>query len=56
LSAVHLMNIYCSGRQMTCELFHDIFESSMDGEASSATCCDFFSGGMRSVTEYSNCC
>lgn len=55
-SAVHLMSIFVSGRQMTAELFHDIFQSSKEGEASAATCCDVFSGAMRSLTQYTNCC
>ncbi|CAE7487053.1 unnamed protein product [Symbiodinium pilosum] len=55
-SAIHLMNIYCGGRQMTAELFHDVFETSTDGEVSRATCCDFAAGGMRTVLSYINCC
>lgn len=55
-SAVHLMSIFVSGRQMTAELFHDIFQTSKEGEASAATCCDVMSGVMRSATEYTNCC
>lgn len=55
-SAVHLMSIFVSGRQMTAELFHDIFQSSKEGEASAATCCDVISGVMRSLTQYTNCC
>eukprot|EP00435_Cladocopium_sp_Y103_P050035 s1449_g15.t1 len=45
-SAVHLMSIFVSGRQMTAELFHDIFQTSKEGEASAATCCDVMSGVM----------
>lgn len=55
-SAVHLMSIFVSGRQMTAELFHDIFQTSKEGEASAATCCDVMSGVMRKATEYTNCC
>eukprot|EP00434_Breviolum_minutum_P043990 symbB.v1.2.039241.t1/scaffold6435.1/size21805/2 len=51
-----LFEIRHAVQQMTAELFHDIFQSSKEGEASAATCCDVFSGAMRSLTQYTNCC
>mmetsp|Transcript_71519 Transcript_71519/g.167517 ORF Transcript_71519/g.167517 Transcript_71519/m.167517 type:complete len:943 (+) Transcript_71519:31-2859(+) len=55
-SALHLVNIYCDGRQMTAGLFHDVFEASMDGEESRASCCDVATGGLRTGLGYINCC
>lgn len=52
---VHLTNTYCSGRQMNADMFHRIFETSKGTDAS-ASCCDYFSDAMRTVSDYTNCC
>lgn len=55
-SAVYLVNMYNSGRQMNADMFHQIFETSKRADRSGASCCDYVTDVMRTILEYTNCC